>query len=136
MAIALAILLVGGMVLVFRAGVQVGVRKSFIPPLVFGFDKGYELGWKEGISVGVDEPVSEARRLMIVGSREMGILVPVELSGGELDGASVEARLGDEAIKVSSGDREHIYVWACRTSAKGKRWVYEWQGTETLNSKI
>lgn len=93
------------------------------------FERGVSMGVDAGVRSGIEilQPVidlAESRRLMILGSREMHVKVPVELSGGRLCGHRMQAMIGEERILIQYEGRLLAYDWSARSCAGGKRWSY------------
>jgi len=97
------------------------------------FERGWRMGMDLGVEVGVKamEPVAdlaEARRVMLQGSREMGVKVRAELVGGDVDGGRLAVKLGEERVVIRWRGRLLAYDWAARTTRGGKRWEYVFAG--------
>lgn len=97
------------------------------------FERGWRMGLDYGVEVGVRsmEPVvdlAEARRVLLHGSREMGVKVRAEMVGGDVDGARLAVKLGEERVVIRWRGRLLAYDWAARTTKGGRRWEYVFAG--------
>lgn len=99
--------------------------------MMTSFERGYLLAYRDGLrdGTGIVQVAGNAAKDLVERSGEMGVKMPVEISGGPHDGLRAMMPLGSPGVIVvdeAAGTRA-MHSWTARSCAEGKRWVYEFQ---------
>jgi hypothetical protein len=98
------------------------------------FERGRRLGFSVGVKAGESATFSLYWKHIEL-AREMGVRVPIEISGGKFDGLISQGLVGAPVVILEEHDgTRHFCEQTGRSSNGGKTWVYRFTKTEVLNS--